>query len=80
MMRLGIDLGGTNTVVGLCTLDGVLMDKISAPTKTGDPDGLCAVMHDLCRDLCDKHNIPYSEIEQIGIGSTAAQAAAPATC
>lgn len=68
MMRLGIDLGGTNTVVGLCTLDGVLMDKISAPTKTGDPDGLCAVMHDLCRDLCDKHNIPYSEIEQIGIG------------
>ncbi|MFR4973054.1 MAG: hypothetical protein ACLUB2_06550 [Butyricicoccus pullicaecorum] len=29
---------------------------------------MCAVMHDLCRDLCDKHNIPYSEIEQIGIG------------
>ena len=68
MMRLGIDLGGTNTVAGLCTLDGVLVDKLSAPTKTGDPEGLCAVMHDLCRDLCDKHGIAYDQIEQIGIG------------
>ena len=51
MMRLGIDLGGTNTVVGLCTPQGELLDKMSAPTKTGDPDGLCAVMHSLCRQI-----------------------------
>ena len=68
MMRLGIDLGGTNTVVGLCTPQGELLDKMSAPTKTGDPDGLCAVMHSLCRQICDKHGVAYADVERIGIG------------
>lgn len=68
MMRLGIDLGGTNTVAGLCTTTGTLVDKLSAPTPTGDPEGLCRTMRELCCALCDKHNVPYSEIEQIGIG------------
>ena len=49
MMRLGIDLGGTNTVVGLCTTDGKLIDKLSAPTPTGDSAALCSTMRDLCR-------------------------------
>ncbi len=68
MMRLGIDLGGTNTVAGLCTTDGQLIDKVSAPTTTGDADSLCRTMRELCVALCEKHNIAKDEIEQIGIG------------
>lgn len=68
MMRLGIDLGGTNTVVGLCTPDGTLIGKRSAPTKTGDPDGLRACMRQLCCELCEEHQVPHNEIAQIGIG------------
>ncbi len=68
MMRLGIDLGGTNTVAGLCTTDGQLIDKVSAPTTIGDADALCRTMRELCVTLCEKHNIAKDEIEQIGIG------------
>lgn len=68
MMRIGIDLGGTNTVAGLCTPDGKLIDKVSAPTRTGNPEGLCAVMKELCLALCHKHGLATSEIERIGIG------------
>ena len=68
MMRLGIDLGGTNTVVGLCTTDGKLIDKLSAPTPTGDSAALCSTMRDLCRTLCEKHGLSTDEIERIGIG------------
>lgn len=67
-MQIGIDLGGTNTVAGLCTPSGTLVDKLSAPTPSGDPDGLCAVMHTLCRTLCDQHGILYADITKIGIG------------
>ena len=68
MMRIGIDLGGTNTVAGLCTTDGKLIDKVSAPTPVGDPAGLCAVMRQLSLALCTQNQVLYSDIESIGIG------------
>ncbi|MCF2670587.1 ROK family protein [Butyricicoccus pullicaecorum] len=68
MYRIGIDLGGTNTVAGLCTAEGKLLDKVSAPTKTGDPEGLCGCMKELCLSLCEKHSVPHDEIMRIGIG------------
>lgn len=68
MMRLGIDLGGTNTVAGLCTTDGQLIGKVSAPTPIGDADALFRTMRELCTTVCEKHNTPKDEIEQIGIG------------
>lgn len=68
MMRLGIDLGGTNTVAALCTSDGQIVGKRSTPTCTGDPDGLRNSMRTLCTALCDEYHIAHSDIEHIGIG------------
>lgn len=67
-MKIGVDLGGTNTVVGLCTDDGALLCKRSAPTRTGDPDGLRAEMHRLALEVCAQQGVKPGDVCQIGIG------------
>lgn len=67
-MKIGIDLGGTNTVVGLCTDTGELLQKASAPTKRGDKEKLLADFHNLAIEVCTAQNVAFSEVTQIGIG------------
>ncbi|MDO4270014.1 MAG: ROK family protein [Eubacteriales bacterium] len=67
-MRIGIDLGGTNTVVALCDQNGVMLSKKSTPTKTGDADGLRGDMKTLALALCQEQGLPPDMVTQIGIG------------
>lgn len=67
-MRIGIDLGGTSIKAALCTDRGELLHKASAPTRTGDPDGLRADMQQLALILCKTQQISPDEIDSIGIG------------
>lgn len=67
-MRIGIDLGGTSVKVALCDENGALLCKQSAPTKTGDPDGLRADMKTLALALCKEQGISPQDVSQIGVG------------
>lgn len=67
-MKIGVDLGGTHTAVGLCTDDGVLLCKRSTATKTGDADGLRVKMRELALEVCREQAVAPQEIFQIGIG------------
>lgn len=67
-MKIGIDLGGTNTVVGLCTDEGKLIHKRSIATKRGNPDGLCIDVRELARAVCADMGTKPSQVCQIGIG------------
>ncbi|MCB6364741.1 ROK family protein [Intestinibacillus massiliensis] len=67
-MKIGVDLGGTNTVVGLCTDEGALLCKQGTPTRTGDPDGLRADMRRLALAVCAEKGVAPDEVCQVGIG------------
>ncbi len=67
-MKIGIDLGGTNLVVALCQENGEIVNKLSVPTKTGDPDGLKADMKQLAKKVCDGRGISYKHVTSIGLG------------
>lgn len=67
-MRIGIDLGGTNTVVCLCEENGKLLGKESLPTRTGNPAQMKADMKQLALSLCGVHGVAPDEVTQIGIG------------
>lgn len=63
-MRIGIDVGGTNVAAGVVTDEGVLVDKMSRPTRVAD--GYAAILNDIagmCIELSKGH-----EISKIGIG------------
>ena len=67
-MRIGIDLGGTNMVVGLCDANGLLLDKQSLPTCVGDPVRIKADMQQVALGLCGKHGLSADDITHIGLG------------
>ena len=68
-MRIGIDLGGTTVKAALCSADGTLLHKMSAPTRVGDADGLRADMKMLALALCEKGGVAPAQVESIGIGA-----------
>lgn len=68
-MKIGIDLGGTNTVVGICTDDGALLLKSSLPTPHGNADELCKIMRQLALEVCEKSHTVPADVLQIGIGA-----------
>lgn len=67
-MRIGIDLGGTSVKAALCSEEGAILRRQSAPTKTGDPDGLRADMKALALDLCAAQGISPEAVTTIGMG------------
>ena len=67
-MKIGIDLGGTNLVVALCQENGEIVNKLSVPTKTGDPEGVKADMKMLAKKVCDDRGISYRHVTSIGLG------------
>lgn len=67
-MKIGIDLGGTNLVVALCKENGELINKLSIPTKVGDPEGIKADMKMLAKKVCDERGTSYKHVTSIGLG------------
>lgn len=67
--NIGIDLGGTNLVIGLVDENARLIDKDSVPTKKeGQPEELIADMRQLADHILAKNNCSMSDVETIGIG------------
>lgn len=66
---IGIDLGGTNLVVGLVNEAALLLDKEAVPTNVNaKAAGLIADMKAVTNRLLDRNNLKLYEIESIGIG------------
>ena len=65
----GVDVGGTSVKLGLFSSEGSLLEKWEIPTRTennGDhvlPDIVASILSKLT-----EKNIPFEEIEGIGIG------------
>lgn len=67
MLRIGIDLGGTNIAGGIVSEDGKLLYKTSIPTVTDKGEsGLLAAIAGLINEIKEKAN--GEEIARVGIG------------
>lgn len=66
---LGIDLGGTNLVVGLVDEEYKLLDKDSIPTRAGGTsDELITDMRSLADQILLRNKLKLSDIESVGVG------------
>lgn len=69
MYRIGIDLGGTNTVAGLVDENGIIIDRESV--KTNLPTGLDRIVRDitcLCCTLMSRNGLENKDIVSVGVG------------
>ncbi len=74
MYNIGVDLGGTNIVVGLLNENYEIVDKKSTPTKRERESG--EILKDiamLCIKIIEDNKINKADVKWIGIGS-------PGTC
>lgn len=69
MYRLGIDLGGTNIVVGIVNDDFEIITKASAKTNLPrSQEEICDSIAELCRKALADANISTDDVVSIGIG------------
>ncbi len=68
MYYIGVDLGGTNTAVGLVKENGELILKKSVPTDSKDTANLVKNMGELINLIIKESGIDEQEIKSIGIG------------
>lgn len=69
MYRIGIDLGGTNTVAGLVDENGKIMDKMSVKTNLPTTlDGIVRNILVLTIKLLNANGISRSQIASVGVG------------
>ena len=62
---LGVDIGGTNTKIGIVTRDGELLEKVKYPTTDlFFGDGYIKNFSALLKEILDAN----SEIKKVGIG------------
>ena len=72
MVRLGVDLGGTNIAVGIVDENYNLVHKDSVPTEAQRaPEAIVDDIAMLCRRVLADKNIPLSEVGGIGMALTA---------
>ena len=68
MLRIGIDLGGTNIAAGIVDENGKLLFKKSVPTGAfRKKEEIIDDIASLCRSLCAENNIDFGEIQTVGI-------------
>lgn len=68
MMRIGIDLGGTNIAVGIVDEQGNILYKKSTPTKAKrTSDLIIDDIVNLCECLCKEQGVEMSFVKSIGI-------------
>ncbi len=68
-MRLGVDIGGTNLVVGLVDDNFNLIDKVDTPANATRPDN--EIIDDiimLCKKVMAQNNLTEKDIKSIGVG------------
>ncbi|MGR3318984.1 MAG: ROK family protein [Candidatus Anammoxibacter sp.] len=67
---IGIDIGGTNTKVGIVDTDGKIVEKTSVATQP-DNGALALVerVYSCCQNLLDKASIKWEDLIAAGIGS-----------
>jgi len=70
MIRIGIDLGGTNIAAGIVTEGGQLVCKKSVPTLRERPaQEILKDMAMLCRAIVQENGYQMSDVISVGIGS-----------
>ncbi len=68
MRKIGIDLGGTNIAAGIVDECGTILYKKSVPTCASRPkEEIIDDIASLCRSLASDANIPFSDIDSVGI-------------
>lgn len=74
MVRIGIDLGGTNIVAGVMDSDYKLLAKARCKTNASRPAReIVTDMARMAREAVEKAGLAMSDVEHIGVGS-------PGTC
>lgn len=71
---IGIDIGGTNTKVGIFSQEGELIDSLHFPTHKDSPSDFFKFIHQETINTLAKHHIELSVILGIGIGAPMANA------
>lgn len=68
---IGVDLGGTNIAAGIVDLDSKkIVRKMSIKTRAPRPcEEICDDIVGLCKKLCEKEGIAYSEILWLGVAT-----------
>ena len=70
MFRIGVDLGGTNIVVGLVDQKYNIVEKASLPTmRERNGELIVADIATLCKTVCKNHGITLADVVSIGIAS-----------
>ena len=70
MYTIGIDLGGTNIVAGLCDVDLKILKVLKLKThKKHPPKSITEDMARLARELMESYSLSESQIECIGIAT-----------
>lgn len=70
MYYIGVDLGGTNIVVGLVDEQGKIIEKLHKPTnKARGIKLICDDIAMLCKQLIHTHKLTRHELDSIGIGA-----------
>lgn len=68
MLKIGIDLGGTNIAAGIVDENGAILYKRSTPTGAGRSSD--AIIEDIaanCRALCAENGVDFAKIASVGI-------------
>ena len=70
MLRIGVDLGGTNIAVGLVNEEFQIIQKKSMPTGAErNAEAIVADIATLCLEVCAAQNISVSDLDGIGIAT-----------
>ncbi len=70
MYTIGIDLGGTNIVAGLCDSELRILQTLKAKTnKKRPPDDIVRDMADMANELISSASLSHSDIDCIGIAT-----------
>lgn len=69
MYRIGIDLGGTNIVVGLVEQDFRIVDKCSVKTQVPrSVESITADMAQMARTLLERNRLLWQDVASVGVG------------
>lgn len=68
MLKIGIDLGGTNIAAGIVDENGKILYKRSVPTGAGRPkEAIIDDIASLCRTLCAENGVAFDSVVSVGI-------------
>lgn len=69
MLRIGVDLGGTNIAAGLVDEEYRILDRASVKTNVPrPPESIIADIARLVKLLCERNNVGRDELDVVGVG------------